>query len=397
MKHGVTIVGGGLAGLGLGLGLRHRGVEVRVVEAGNYPRHRVCGEFIAGVGAAVLDDLQVSAHLTDALRLSTVTWFRGSRLVRQDRLPEPAWGLSRHVLDLRLAEAFRAAGGDLATGQRVASEGGEGRETCGSGAADSVVEGDVEGASRGEAASGEGVVWACGRRAKRYPSLGKSRKSVGSSGEVEARWWPTGDRAPKVGLKAHFLGLSLRADLEMHLGPTGYAGVSRLPDGAVNVCGLFSPVSLGSGLGVERLRSAIEATGLIDLAERLAEATVVPGSFCSVAGLDYGPPPGGSASSPWALGDRAGLIPPFTGNGMSLAFESAHLSVAPLAAYAEGKLPWAAALARYQQAWRRQFAGRLQRARLLHDWLLHPIGQPLFASWARARWFPFGPLYRLTH
>ena len=50
MPEHLTIVGGGLAGLTLGIGLRQRGVPVTVYEAGRYPRHRVCGEFISGRG-----------------------------------------------------------------------------------------------------------------------------------------------------------------------------------------------------------------------------------------------------------------------------------------------------------------------------------------------------------
>ncbi|HZI32692.1 MAG TPA: NAD(P)-binding protein, partial [Candidatus Binatia bacterium] len=46
----ITIVGGGLAGLTLGIGLRRRDVPVTILEAGEYPRHRVCGEFISGRG-----------------------------------------------------------------------------------------------------------------------------------------------------------------------------------------------------------------------------------------------------------------------------------------------------------------------------------------------------------
>ena len=53
----ITIVGGGLAGLTLGIGLRQRGVPVTVWEAGHYPRHRVCGEFISGRGQETLSRL----------------------------------------------------------------------------------------------------------------------------------------------------------------------------------------------------------------------------------------------------------------------------------------------------------------------------------------------------
>ncbi|MFZ9874958.1 MAG: NAD(P)-binding protein, partial [Candidatus Methylacidiphilales bacterium] len=44
----VEIVGGGLAGLTLGLCLRQKGVPVDLFEAGTYPRHRVCGEYLSG-------------------------------------------------------------------------------------------------------------------------------------------------------------------------------------------------------------------------------------------------------------------------------------------------------------------------------------------------------------
>ena len=47
----VQIIGGGLAGLTLGLGLRQRDVPVTIHEAGNYPRHRVCGEFSNGISS----------------------------------------------------------------------------------------------------------------------------------------------------------------------------------------------------------------------------------------------------------------------------------------------------------------------------------------------------------
>ena len=56
----ITIVGGGLAGLVLGIGLRRCDAPVTIWEAGNYPRHRVCGEFISGRGQATLARLGMS-------------------------------------------------------------------------------------------------------------------------------------------------------------------------------------------------------------------------------------------------------------------------------------------------------------------------------------------------
>jgi menaquinone-9 beta-reductase len=43
LSRPIEIIGGGLAGLSLGRALARAGVPVTVYEAGNYPRHRVCG------------------------------------------------------------------------------------------------------------------------------------------------------------------------------------------------------------------------------------------------------------------------------------------------------------------------------------------------------------------
>ena len=55
----IEIIGGGLAGLSLGLALRRAGVPVTLYEAGSYPRHRVCGEFITGLSPTTISRLQV--------------------------------------------------------------------------------------------------------------------------------------------------------------------------------------------------------------------------------------------------------------------------------------------------------------------------------------------------
>ena len=60
MKN-VTIVGGGIAGLSAGIALRQRGVPVTVIESKEYPRHKVCGEFISGRGLEILARIGIDA------------------------------------------------------------------------------------------------------------------------------------------------------------------------------------------------------------------------------------------------------------------------------------------------------------------------------------------------
>ena len=101
----IEITGGGLAGLSLGLALRRKQVPVTLFEAGSYPRHRVCGEFIAGLSKNTIERLGLAPFLSEALSHREVAWFIHEQVARRQTLPEPAYGLSRYRLDAALAEA----------------------------------------------------------------------------------------------------------------------------------------------------------------------------------------------------------------------------------------------------------------------------------------------------
>jgi flavin-dependent dehydrogenase len=61
------------------------------------------------------------------------------------------------------------------------------------------------------------------------------------------------------------------------------------------------------------------------------------------------------------------MIPPVTGNGMSMAFESAELAVGPLADYSAGKISWTATRQTIARKCDETFARRLAwAARLQH-------------------------------
>ena len=332
--HTVEIIGGGLAGLALGLGLRARGVPVRIIEAGKYPRHRVCGEFITGLDHDTRRELQLTDILAGARQARGVLWSEPGRPCVRHDLPEVALCLSRYHLDESMASAFAAAGGDLRTGCRGPSDAKPGR------------------------------IMASGRR----PQAG-------------SRW---------VGLKQHFHKLDLREDLELHLGQGAYVGLTRIEGRAVNVCGLFPRPGRGEACGlIDRVRAA----GLASLALRLESATPVEASACAVAGLDYGRP----ASQLAALGDYHGLIPPFTGHGMTVAMQSAALAARRLEPWARGRFAWDETLALLQQDLRRRFARKLAWGRVLHPWLLAPHGRRVVHLLHRWGALPLGPLYRLCH
>jgi 2-polyprenyl-6-methoxyphenol hydroxylase-like FAD-dependent oxidoreductase len=331
----ITIVGGGLAGLTLGIGLRQRGVPVRLCEAGHYPRHRVCGEFISGRGLETLARLNLQDLILreGARRARTAAFFSRRTASRTQLLPSPALCVSRFILDNALAKEFRRLGGELHEGERwpaamMRARGG--RETF----------------------SGEGIVRATGRHAQ--PT------------ENGWRWF---------GLKAHVRDVSLMADLEMHVASNGYVGLCGLANGEVNVCGLFRRRVGMEAAGHSREVLFGDAGSLLH--ERLAGAVVDENSFCSVAGLRL-KPQRAAALDECCIGDAITMIPPMTGNGMSMAFESAELAIEPLVDWSRDQISWSQAQRLIAGGCDNAFNRRLAWATRLQALVLRPMLQRPF-------------------
>jgi 2-polyprenyl-6-methoxyphenol hydroxylase-like FAD-dependent oxidoreductase len=338
MSKPINIIGGGLAGLTLGIGLRQREVPVVVWEAGGYPRHRVCGEFISGRGQGVLERLGLKSRLVEAGSglARTAKFFVGDAESPVRALSPPALCLSRYKLDALLAKQFVQLGGQLHTGRSWPG---------------------YEGV--------EGLVHANGRR----PTMGE-------------RGWGW------FGLKVHARGVELAADLEMHAQPQGYVGLCRLGDGEVNVCGLFRR---NGGAGGEMAgRGALRGAAGTALAARLGPARFDASSFRAVAGLGLQPQRAGTQGE-CRVGDALTMIPPVTGNGMSMAFEAAELAIAPLVAWSQRALSWAQARAAIATGCDRRFGQRLAWARVLQCLMFSRL-----ISGASARLLlGSGPLWRL--
>jgi len=340
MAKAISIVGGGLAGLALGIGLRRQGVPVTIYEAGHYPRHRVCGEFVSGRGQQFLERLGLGSLLAaaGAVPARTVAFFSTNSATPARSLPFPALCLSRWQMDARLADAFRSLGGELHEDQRADAS-----------------------------AAGEGWVRASGRRL--------AAESPGP------RWF---------GLKIHARNVPLSADLEMHVSPKGYVGLCRIENGEVNVCGLFrrDPAEASAPLAARQL--LLGAPGS-QLHQRLTGAEFDEASFCAVAGLSLAPVRA-VVRPEVCVGDALTMIPPVTGNGMSMAFESAEIALGPLVAWSRGQCPWLEAHRAIAHQCDHQFARRLFWARQVQSLILTvPLQNSLVAL---ARWQPW--LWRLA-
>jgi menaquinone-9 beta-reductase len=200
---------------------------------------------------------------------------------------------------------------------------------------------------------------------------------------------PVADGWRLFGLKIHARDIALEADLEMHFVPSGYVGLCRLAGGEVNICGLFRSHAAVPNLA-QRWRDWLGGPAASVLHSRLAGARFDEDSFCSVAGLGLRPRRAAQRHE-CCLGDALTMIAPVTGNGMSMAFESAELATEPLAKFSRGDLTWAEA--RREIAWRcdQRFTPRLRWA----AWLQWALFQPhtrsvLMFLAARSEWFWHG-------
>jgi 2-polyprenyl-6-methoxyphenol hydroxylase-like FAD-dependent oxidoreductase len=226
--------------------------------------------------------------------------------------------------------------------------------------------GGLQTATRARPAPADGFVWAAGRRPR------------------PGRW---------IGLKAH-VRIPAGADLEMHSGTNGYAGLAGVEDGWTNVCGLFLLDREIPAKGADLLPAYLEAGGNTRLATALRAAKWRDGSFSSVAGFELGH----QAAVPGllCLGDAESMIPPFTGNGMSMAFQAAECAIAPLTAWADGRQSWPETRRVIHRRLRHGFRRRLAVAALLHRALLHSGIRSAFGSLAECGLLPFDKLLPLV-
>src|SRR5262249_51127243 len=111
------------------------------------------------------------------------------------------------------------------------------------------------------------------------------------------------------------------------------------------------------------------------LYRRLKSARFDENSFCAVAGLSL-EPCRAAEQAECRLGDSLTMIPPVTGNGMSMAFEAAELAIEPIRAYASGEMAWNEA----QQELARACDSAFRRRLLWAKWLQMAMFLPALRS-----------------
>jgi menaquinone-9 beta-reductase len=326
----VVVLGGGPAGLAAATALVRAGRAALLHEAGAYPRHRVCGEFLspdaapalAALGLADLPE-RLGAPRSHAARLTASAG--GRRLAdRTIALDAPAWGLSRWDFDAALAEHARREGVEVREQSRV-----------------DALPGDVAG------------IVATGRLVRAGDHAHAADARTAGAARPAPAW---------IGVKRHVHGVALGRVTEVHAVAGAYAGLIEVACGGarvVNVCALVrAPTWDRAGRDPEGLWRLLAAESP-DFAARWRDAVPVPGSDVATAGFGFAPRGARVGAHALAVGDAAVLTAPFSGAGQSTALAS---GVAAARCLVAAEDPASAS-----RAWARQLPSDLRRRLAVGD------------------------------
>lgn len=324
----IVIVGGGLAGGAAATLLAQAGKSPLLLERETEPQDKICGEFLSTEAQAHLAALGFDLARLGGTPISDIRLIAGTRMA-EARLPFKAIGLSRRRLDAALLDHAAAAGAKITRGVTVRSLSALQVET-----------------SHGSL-SARYILLASGKHDVR----GTKRETAGTIDDL-------------IGFKQYFrldaaAHAALEGVIEVILFDGGYAGLQLIEDGIANLCLLVTRARFAElGKQWESLFAALLTEAA--LARRLANAQPLLARPLTISAVPYGFLHHANASDPdglFRLGDQAGVIPSFSGDGMAIALHSARL--AAMAVIDGGKA----------QAYHRQLTRDIGRQIRMATWL----------------------------
>lgn len=317
-KHyDLAVIGGGPAGTSAAITAARSGASVVLFDSSDFPRQKVCGEFVSAESLELLRKLLCGHERADEVLRGAPVLARArvfaSGSVAETAIDPPGLSIPRAVLDLLLWQCAQQAGVAAESKCEVQSIAGQGPFTV-------------------AAASGEIVANAVVLCTGRWSRFSDS-SSVGSG----PKW---------IGVKAHYRERSPSPSTDLYFFDNGYCGVQPVAPDVVNVCALVrsdSATTLDAVFqGSAELRTRAEQweriTGPVSTAPVLYRKPV-----CVRDGI-------------LLAGDAAGFIDPFAGDGISLALRSGQAAARCLRAFLAREASLETACRQYQGVYRQQFA-----------------------------------------
>ena len=357
----VIVVGAGPAGATAAFAAARGGLRVLLVDKARFPREKVCGCCLSFAGVQLLRDAGLASRVA-ALKPREITAvrLRAGSCVATPSLPA-GWAVKRGPLDAALVEAAVEAGASFIDECRASVEG----------------------------------VSAVGRhlRLQRHGRTWRQRCELviaadGLGGCTSAADVAGGSRLGLSTIAHDVPHRWIDREIVMCCHPAGYVGMVRLNDDELDVAAAFDPSFVReSGGAAEAVACVLRSCGM-ELPGDLFEARFRGTPLLTRRAIDVAP------RNMLCVGDAAGYVEPFTGEGLTWAIASG-LAAGELAASAIRDGTWNTdAAAQWRQTYRRLLSARQRRCSMIAQALRHGrLSRVAVAALGRAPWLA-APLIR---
>jgi len=338
----VVIVGGGLAGLTAGIHLSNHGWKVVVVEKNNYPKHKVCGEYISNEVLPYFKKLSIDIESLHPHKISKLEFSVTSGQAIKATLPLGGFGVSRYALDEYLYRKAVENGCEFIF--------------------DTVDKIDYQNAvfatktSDNNTIQSKVVIGAYGKRS--IVDISLSRDFISK----KSNW---------IGVKAHYKGNFDNNLVGLHNFEGGYCGVSKVENEKINICYLtnytsFKKFKKPADFQQSVLNSNPFLKSILENTEMIFDKplTISQVSFDKKEAVE---------NHILMIGDTAGLIHPLCGNGMAMAIHSSKIASELVNDFLEGHISTLQSLeVKYKLKWNKTFKNRLLMGRILGNLFQKP-------------------------
>lgn len=326
----VAIVGGGLAGLLSAIHLQKAGKQVCLFEKQEFPRNKVCGEYISNEVLPYLDFLELDIQSLHPVNISRFLFSASSGNSVETQLPLGGFSVRRYSLDHYLYEVALQLGVEIHTNQAIqqihfhqdhfqlTDKQGKAHESC-------------------IAIGGYGKRSVLDRTLDR-PFFKKKIDYVGVKMYYEAPEFP-------------------EELVALHNFPGGYCGLSKVENGWVNAAYLTTADSVKKAGSIDKLESTLLSQNPF-LGDFLANHSPMLPERLVISNISFLPKEL-ITNHILMTGDAAGMIPPLAGNGMAMAIHSAKLVSEAILSFFVGEITRTEMEAGYLRSWNQQFKSRL--------------------------------------
>ncbi|MEM6515189.1 MAG: NAD(P)/FAD-dependent oxidoreductase [Bacteroidota bacterium] len=324
------IIGGGLAGLCAAIHLSKFGFGILLFEKNNYPKHKVCGEYVSNEVLPYLNFLGIDVFEHGAKQISKLELTTTNNKLISCDLPLGGFGISRYALDALLAEKA------VAQGVKVI------QETV----------------NRIEFEEGKFEV-----RTKKEQHF-TSKIAIGSFGkrsnlDVNLNREFIKQKSPYLGVKIHVEGNFPDDLVALHNFKGGYCGLSKVETNAINLCYITSFKAFKKYKDIDEFQKKVlfKNRALKQMFKKSKPLFKSPLTISQISFETKAP----VENHIIMCGDSAGMIHPLCGNGMGMAIRSAALASNLIIDYLRGKIETRKQFEKaYAEAWNTNFKKRLK-------------------------------------